>query len=67
MIMGTYVRLGRFGKLKHTRRGLRLGIGPSWCREWFGAGGRSVSTGADIGPVWAGKYIPLRRRRGGRR
>jgi hypothetical protein len=44
--MGTYFRLGPFVRIRHTRRGWRAGIGPRWFRQWFGTGGRGVSTGA---------------------
>lgn len=54
--MGTYLRT-RFLKLRHTRRGWRVGIGPRIFRRWYGAGGRGTSTG--IGPF--SKYIPDKR------
>lgn len=53
----------RWLKVYRTRRGTRVGVGPSWMREWYGAGGRGVSTGAGLGPFWLGKYFPIRRQR----
>jgi hypothetical protein len=57
--MGIYIRPSRFLKIRVTRRGARVGIGPRWLRFHVGAGGPGVSTGA--GPVSV--YRPLRRRR----
>ncbi|MGH3197478.1 MAG: hypothetical protein ACRDOH_35600 [Streptosporangiaceae bacterium] len=57
--MGIYIRPGRLLKIRGTRRGVRVGVGPRWLRLWSGAGGAGVSTGA--GPVSA--YRGLRRRR----
>lgn len=56
--MGMYLNLGLV-KVRHTKRGWRVGIGPRWLRFWEGAGGEGVSTGA--GPF--SYYRPLRRSR----
>lgn len=57
--MGTYLNLGRLVKVRHTKRGWRVGIGPRWLRRWYGTGGRGTSTGA--GPF--SYYRPDERRR----
>jgi hypothetical protein len=57
--MSIYIRPSRYLKIRVSKRGTRVGIGPRWLRVWTGAGGDGISTGA--GPVtW---YRPLRRRR----
>jgi hypothetical protein len=56
--MGIYLRPSRFLKLRFTRRGVRVGIGPRWLRYHTGAGGDGVSTG--FGPFTY--YRNLRRR-----
>lgn len=60
--MGTFINTKYF-KAKHTKRGWRFGIGPSWFRHWYGAGGSGTSTEVSAGPVWVGQYKPDRRRR----
>jgi hypothetical protein len=58
--MGIYLRLLPGVKVRLTRRGARLGLGPRWLRLHTGGGYRSgVSTGASVF-TW---YRPLRRRR----
>lgn len=59
--MGTYYRSPLL-KIRHTRRGWRAGVGPSWFRRWYGAGGKGTSTGFGAGPFWFGRYFPSRRR-----
>lgn len=59
MILGIYLSPSRWLKLRFTRRGVRVGLGPRLIRLYFGAGGDGISTGA--GPFSA--YRPLRRRR----
>ena len=56
--MSTYLRPFRWLKLRHTKQGWRVGVGPRWFREWYGTGGRGVSTG--WGPFT--KYWPIRSR-----
>jgi hypothetical protein len=60
--VGTYIRLPGV-RLRHTRRGWRAGIGPRIFRQWFGAGGRGVSTGA--GPF--SHYRPIKSKQTARR
>ena len=58
--MGTYITIvPGLVKVRHTRAGWRVAIGPRFARFHFGAGGRGVSYRA--GPFT--KYQPLRRRR----
>lgn len=61
--MGTYITvIPGLLKLRHTRAGWRVSVGPRILREHFGAGGRGVSTGA--GPF--SYYAPVRVRKAGR-
>lgn len=57
--MGLYLRLLPGVKVRVTKRGTRLYLGPRAARIHLGAGGPGISTGA--GPV--SFYQPLRRRR----
>jgi hypothetical protein len=47
--MGVYFRIAPGLKLRASKSGLRVGVGPRAGRLWFGAGGTGASTGA--GPV----------------
>jgi hypothetical protein len=40
LLSGVKIRVGPRGRT-------RVGVGPRWLRFWAGAGGRSVSTGAE--------------------
>jgi hypothetical protein len=57
--MGIYINPTRWFKLRFTKRGVRVAIGPRILRYHTGAGGDGLSTGA--GPFTY--YRPLRRRR----
>jgi hypothetical protein len=58
--MSIFIRPLPFLKIRLSRRGTRVGVGPRWLRFWSGGGGGSgVSTGA--GPFTL--YRPIRRRR----
>ena len=61
--MSVYFRIAPGLKLRATKSGLRVGLGPRAGRVWLGAGGTGVSTGA--GPV--SFYKSLGRSSGGRR
>jgi hypothetical protein len=61
--VGVYFRIAPGLKLRASKSGLRVGLGPRAGRVWFGAGGTGVSTGA--GPV--SFYKSLGRSSGGRR
>lgn len=58
--MSTYITLiPGLLKVRHTKAGWRVAVGPRLARYHVGAGSRGVSTGA--GPFT--KYQPIRRRR----
>lgn len=57
--MGMYFNPIPWVKISKTKRGWRVGIGPRWFREWFGRGGRGVSTG--YGPFSYYKRLGRRR------
>jgi hypothetical protein len=46
--VGVYFRLPGV-KVRLSRRGLRIGLGPRWLRRWGGVGGEGMSSGA--GPL----------------
>ncbi len=56
--MSIFIRPGRWLRVRVSRRGTRIGVGPRWLRFWTGGGG-DVSTG--WGPFTL--YRPIRRRR----
>ena len=57
--MGIYLSPSRYLKLRLTKRGIRVAVGPRWLRYHAGAGGQGMSTGH--GPFsW---YRPIRPRR----
>jgi hypothetical protein len=42
--MGICLRPSRLLKLRISKRGTRVGLGPRWLRFWGGKGDRGVST-----------------------
>jgi len=58
--MSIFIRPNRRLRVRVSRRGTRVGVGPRWLRFWTGGGGGDgVSTG--VGPFTL--YRPIRRRR----
>ena len=58
--MSIFIRPNRWLRVRVSRRGTRVGVGPRWLRFWTGGGGGDgVSTGG--GPFTL--YRPIRRRR----
>lgn len=58
--MGVYFRVSPGVKVRLTRRGVRLGLGPRIARLHLGAGGKGVSTG--FGPLTLYKALGRRSR-----